>query len=97
MQLLPTDRVKSLIGKVPSVFSVILEVRMDVHGDAYEVKGGSEPAKILNHGEDASLIVPTTKSGKKWVEARIVDDSEVISDEEDAARSFILDSLSLRT
>lgn len=37
--------------------TLTLELRLDVHGDGDPLQGG----------EDATLIVPTTKEGKKWV------------------------------
>ena len=40
--------------------NLTVHVRLDVHGDG-------NPA---SHGDDASMIVPTTKSGKSWVRFR---------------------------
>jgi hypothetical protein len=41
------------------MYNLTCKVRLDVHGDGDPQKGG----------DDATLIVPNTKTGKRWVEA----------------------------
>lgn len=61
--------------------SLILQVRLDVHGDGDPLQGG----------EEATLIVPTTKEGRKWVKAKVVEKRELSSE---IAKSFHNDFLS---
>ena len=58
VRLFPRDgRVPSVNGFRKDLAKLTLEVRLDVNGDGDPFQGG----------EDASLIVPTTKTGKRWV------------------------------
>lgn len=46
------------------VYNVSCDVRLDVHGNGDPLQGG----------EDGTLIVPTTKAGKRWVKATVLEE-----------------------
>jgi hypothetical protein len=64
VNLRPLEEPQTSHGRRMRVLNVTLKVRLDVHGDAYERHRGGA---WLNKGERASLVVPTTAEGKRWV------------------------------
>lgn len=75
--LMAKDRGGTL--KYMDLHTLVVEVRLDVHGDG-------DPIKF---GEDATLIVPTMKGGKRRVRATVLKEREL----QGASRSYELGSI----